>query len=84
MWLKYSRNIRVIKRNRATGHPMPYPNVGCTNPNAECTYTLTQPDQPRALLTEFSVLPTGLHFLQGIVYDSTLKTLSGYGERTCI
>lgn len=33
MWLKYSRNIRVIKTSRTTGYPIPHSNVGCTNHN---------------------------------------------------
>lgn len=89
MWLKYSRNIRVIKRSRATGYPIPYPNAGCTNLNVECRYkcliyTLSQSNQPRGMLTEFSMLSIDLDFLQEIVFDSILKTLSGYGERTFI
>lgn len=33
MWLKYSRNIRVITRSRTTGYLMPYSSVGCTHHN---------------------------------------------------
>lgn len=74
MWLKYSRNMWLIKSSRATGYPIPYPHVGCTNPNIECTnicliYTLSQSNQPRGLLAEFSVLPIDPDFLQGIVYE---------------
>lgn len=70
MWLKYSRNMRLIKSSRATT----YAHVGCTNPNIECTdicliYTLSQSNQPRGLLAEFSVLPIDPDFLQGVVYE---------------
>lgn len=41
-------------------------------------------NQRRGLLTGFSVLSIDLDFLQGIVYDSILYILSGYGENTSI
>lgn len=70
MWLKYSRNMRLIKSSRATT----YAHVGCTNPNTGCTdicliYTLSQSNQPRGLLAEFSVSPTDPDFLQGMAYE---------------
>lgn len=72
-WLKYSRNKCLI-RSRATGYPILYPHVGCTNPNIESTnvcliYTSGQSNQPRGLLAEFSVLPKDPDFLQGTVYE---------------
>lgn len=68
MWLKYSRNMWLIKSSRATGYPIPYPHVGCTNPSTNICliYTLSQ---PRGLLAESSVLPIDPDFLQGVVYE---------------
>lgn len=79
MWLKYSRNIRVIERSRATGW-IPNSLSPCrlyrpqllSGYNKCLIYTLDQFDQPRMLLIEFSVLSIDLDFLQRIVHDSIL------------
>lgn len=67
MWLKYSRNMWLIKRSRATSLSP----LGCTNTNIECTntcliYTLSQSNQARGLLADFQCYQQTQTFYRGL------------------